>query len=74
MNNGLLNTEGAIVKKLERYKPVFISIGHNHYILRDDNVHRDTLLRVDFDSGKIFYYNSDFEYIMKLLKKKMIFE
>ena len=63
-------TERLVVNKLKKYKPVFTSIEYNQHILRDDNVHRDTLLRVNFDLGKIFYYDLNLEYIMKVLEKK----
>ena len=66
-----IELEKSILKILKPYMHLFTRDYGQVYVLRDSNVDRSILLRINIKSEQILKYNKDFKYIKNVLKEKI---
>jgi len=66
-----IKLEESILRILKPYMHLFTRDYGEVYVLRDSNVDRSILLRINIKSEQILKYNKDFKYIKNVLKEKI---
>ena len=66
-----IKLEKSILKILKPYMHLFTRDYGQVYVLRDTDVNRSILLRINLQTGQILEYNKNLIYIKNVLKNKM---